>query len=250
MLNKQIPQFPDSYSSEEECEQFLFEWRWPYGFNCPCCDNESCYVINTRKLYQCKECGMQVSVTAGTIMHNSKLPLFIWFKAIDLLSQDDIKISALTLADMLGVNYRSARLMLSKIQFAIQKLYDQQLSQNQLNTDTTPSILFGVRTNDLESNSQESRLQQSNEPNFVNVNSKMKESSSLSKSSKCSIWKEKFLSQYKGGGAPGAGCCSRVPIAVNHIVTYLKGKYSQSDLLTKWMNAFTSVQLFRLFIKF
>ncbi|MNI21171.1 Transposase zinc-ribbon domain protein [compost metagenome] len=123
MLGRVTEPFPDSYSSEESCEAFLFKWRWSDGFCCPCCENESYYYISTRKLYECRSCRLQVSVTAGTIMHNSKIPLWIWFRAIELLTREDMKVSSISLAAMLGVNYRTARLMQSKIQFAFQKMY-------------------------------------------------------------------------------------------------------------------------------
>lgn len=119
LLNRVHLPFPDSYSSEQECEDFLFKWRWPNGFSCPCCECESYYEISTRKLFECKECGMQVSLTSGTVMHNSKLPLWVWFKAIDLLTSEQMNYSALSLADVLGINYRTARLLLNKIQIAL-----------------------------------------------------------------------------------------------------------------------------------
>jgi hypothetical protein len=32
-------------------------------------------------LYECLDCGRQISITAGTAMHRSKLPLTVWFWA-------------------------------------------------------------------------------------------------------------------------------------------------------------------------
>jgi len=36
----------------------------------------------TRHLFQCSECRRQTSVTAGTIMQDTKLPLTVWFLAM------------------------------------------------------------------------------------------------------------------------------------------------------------------------
>lgn len=116
--------FPQNCNSEEACETYLYNTRWPNGFMCPRCDHEKCYVISTRKLYECCECRTQVSLTAGTIMHKSKLSLLIWFKAIDLLIHNEREVTSLSLAQELGVNYRTARLMLFKIQLALHKKYD------------------------------------------------------------------------------------------------------------------------------
>lgn len=72
-------------------------------------------------LYECRECRVQVSSTstAGTLMHNSKLPLQVWFRAFQFLIHGNQEVSALSLAQELGVNYRTARLMLSKIKLAL-----------------------------------------------------------------------------------------------------------------------------------
>ncbi|SEB89388.1 transposase [Paenibacillus sp. GP183] len=124
MDNLNLQYFPQNLTSEDACEAYLFNTRWSLGFVCPRCDYEKCYIVKTRKLYECCECRTQVSVTAGTVMHKSKVPLLIWFKAIDLLIHAEREFTTLTLAEELGVNYRTARLMLFKIQLALHKKYD------------------------------------------------------------------------------------------------------------------------------
>ncbi|MBP1962126.1 transposase [Paenibacillus aceris] len=108
------------FCSEEECEQFLTNMRWSNGFCCPRCDNNEAFNIRSRRLLECKECRMQVSLTAGTIMHKSKLPLLLWFQAIQLLIKEGINCTASKLARVLQINYRSAQLLLTKIQFAFE----------------------------------------------------------------------------------------------------------------------------------
>lgn len=108
------------FRSEEECVQFLTDIRWSNGFCCPRCDNYEAFNIRSRRLLECKECRMQVSLTAGTIMHKSKLPLLLWFQAIQLLIKEGINCTASKLAQVLQINYRSAQLLLTKIQFAFE----------------------------------------------------------------------------------------------------------------------------------
>jgi hypothetical protein len=127
MDNLILQYFPQNLTSEDACEAYLFNTRWSLGFVCPRCDNEKCYIVKTRKLYECCECRTQVSITAGTIMHKSKVPLLIWFKAIDLLVHAEREFTTLTLAKELDVNYRTARLMLFKIQLALHKKYDRKI---------------------------------------------------------------------------------------------------------------------------
>ncbi len=77
-----------TFRIEEDCENLLMSMRWSNGFCCPRCDNHEAFNIRTRRLLECKECRMQVSITAGTIMHKSKLSLLLWFRAIELLIQE------------------------------------------------------------------------------------------------------------------------------------------------------------------
>ncbi|MDR6554576.1 IS1595 family transposase [Paenibacillus qinlingensis] len=113
----------NAFQSEEDCESFIIKSRWANGFFCPRCDHDSFYKIKTRNLLECKECRTQISITAGTIMHKSKLPLLIWFKAIRILIQDEMTYSIPVFASLLRVNYRTAKLILEKLKLALHKQY-------------------------------------------------------------------------------------------------------------------------------
>lgn len=105
--------------TEEACEDFLMNLRWSNGFHCPRCDHHEAFEIRTRRLLECKECRMQISITAGTIMHKSKLCLLTWFKAIQLICISGVEVTAYGLSEILNVNYRSAKLLIDKICLAI-----------------------------------------------------------------------------------------------------------------------------------
>jgi hypothetical protein len=113
----------DTFKTEEDCVRFLTKRRWAGGFCCPSCDYHLFYIVKTRNLLECKECRTQISLTAGTVMHKSKLPLKIWFNAIRTLIQDSQTYSISAFASLLGVNYRTAKLMLEKLQLALYKQY-------------------------------------------------------------------------------------------------------------------------------
>lgn len=119
-MNPAIPQtlfeFQSRFSDEAACEHYLAQWRWPKGFECPRCSGLGAWRLARRDLYQCKGCRQQVSVTAGTALHRSKLPLRIWFWAIFLVGRHKKGISALQLQSDLGLgSYRTAWLLLHKI---------------------------------------------------------------------------------------------------------------------------------------
>ena len=82
-----LPRFLATYGTEEQCQQVLFKMRWPQGFRCPKCGHEHCYALQSRKLYQCRRCRFQASLTQGTIFASTKLPLPTWMLAIYLVTQ-------------------------------------------------------------------------------------------------------------------------------------------------------------------
>ena len=109
-------EFQREFATEEDCERLLYEWRWPRGFRCPRCEANQATRLAGRRQYQCRGCKYQVSVTAGTALHKSKLPLRVWFWAIFLVARHKKSVSALQLQHDLGLgSYRTAWLLLHKI---------------------------------------------------------------------------------------------------------------------------------------
>lgn len=100
-------------------EQWLdYHLRWPEGFVCPKCGcRHVCLLSNGR--YQCAGCHHQVSVTAGTVLHRTHMPLTQWFLAFYFVSQDKRGISAVALTSMLGTTYKTAWYMLMRIRAAM-----------------------------------------------------------------------------------------------------------------------------------
>lgn len=103
-----LPDLLSQYGTEDKCQRALFKLRWPDGFVCPECGNETFCKIRKRKVFQCHRCHHQTSVTAGTIFHASHLPLTTWFLAIYLVTQSKNGISALELKRQIGVSYNAA----------------------------------------------------------------------------------------------------------------------------------------------
>lgn len=107
------------FSTEDACAAFLAQSRWPDGFICPRCRGTEAFDLPRRGLCQCKPCGYQVSVTAGTVMHATRTPLAQWFRAAYLLTTLTPGISALQLQRQLGLaSYQTAWTMLHKLRRA------------------------------------------------------------------------------------------------------------------------------------
>ena len=111
-----LAQFQKQFSDEASCVAFMFKRRWPEGFVCPACGKRRFAGLTSRpRLYECLDCGRQTSITAGTAMHRSKLPLTVWFWAAHLMSTHSNGMSALQLQDQLGVTYKTAWLLAQKL---------------------------------------------------------------------------------------------------------------------------------------
>jgi predicted RNA-binding Zn-ribbon protein involved in translation (DUF1610 family) len=77
---RSLIEFQQRFSDETACAQYLIATRWPVGFVCPGCGGGKAWRLETKAwTFECANCGRQISVTAGTIMHHSKLPLTAWF---------------------------------------------------------------------------------------------------------------------------------------------------------------------------
>ena len=70
--------------------------------------------------WQCVGCRHQTSLTSGTVLHNTKIPLTVWFWAAYLMTTDKRGVSAVLLQRQLGLSrYETAWLMLHKLRRAM-----------------------------------------------------------------------------------------------------------------------------------
>jgi transposase-like protein len=116
-----IPEFLRRFGTEAQCFEALRAARWPQEFRCPRCGAPEHYIVGhgARKLFQCQACRHQTSVTVGSLMEHSKLPLTTWFLAIYLISQAKTGLSSLALKRQLGVSYPTAWLLHQRINRAM-----------------------------------------------------------------------------------------------------------------------------------
>ena len=113
---RSLSEFQEAFSDETRCAAFLFKRRWPSGFVCPACSKPRGVALHSRpRLFECLDCGRQTSITAGTAMHRSKLPLTTWFWAAHLMATHSNGMSARQLEDQLGVTYKTAWLLTQKL---------------------------------------------------------------------------------------------------------------------------------------
>jgi transposase-like protein len=108
----------EDFDTDSECRDYLAEIRWPKGVQCPRCQGTKVSRIKARKVFEC-DCSYQFSVTAGTLFHDSHLPLPKWFLAIFLITESRKGMSALQLKRLLKVSYKTAWYLCHRIREAM-----------------------------------------------------------------------------------------------------------------------------------
>jgi transposase-like protein len=109
----------DEFGSEAKCRAYLEALRWPSGVRCIRCGSDKISRIKAREQFDCDKCRYQFSVTAGTIFHDSHLPLWKWFLAVYVMGESKKGISSNQLKRMLGVSYKTAWYLCHRIRAAM-----------------------------------------------------------------------------------------------------------------------------------
>jgi transposase-like protein len=111
--------FEERFATEQVCLDYLAKLRWPEGFVCPRCLHASAWMVN-RQRRMCTKCLYPVSVTAGTIFHDTRKPLRLWFRAVWHVTSQKHGASALGLQRVLGLgSYVTAWSWLHKLRRAM-----------------------------------------------------------------------------------------------------------------------------------
>lgn len=117
---RSLKEFQRRFADEAACQAYLAACRWTEGYRCTRCQNTEAFELAGRRLWQCKACGYQTSVTAGTILHRTRMPLTLWFWAAYLVTTHTPGLSALQLQRQLGLDsYETAWAMLHKLRRAM-----------------------------------------------------------------------------------------------------------------------------------
>jgi transposase-like protein len=107
------------FSTEAACREYLSRLRWHDGFRCPRCGGAKNWPKG-EDLVRCAGCDYQVSVTAGTVFQDSRLPLTLWFRAAWWVTSQKNGVSAMGLQRVLGLkSYKTAWTMLHKLRHAM-----------------------------------------------------------------------------------------------------------------------------------
>lgn len=118
----------EQFGSEEKCRAYLETLRWPTGPVCPKCGSVSVSCITARRQFDCNACRHQFSVTAGTIFHDSHLPLWKWFLTAYMMIEAKKGVSANQIKRTVSVSYKTAWYLCHRIRAAMTESHPELLS--------------------------------------------------------------------------------------------------------------------------
>jgi len=119
----------DQFTSEQACVRYLARVRWGMDFKCPFCTHEKAW-YHAKGIFRCQKCRRNISVTAGTALQDSRVPIRVWLLAVwSVVSQKHGVSSALGLARALGIKrYDTAWSLLRKMRKAMVRSGRERLS--------------------------------------------------------------------------------------------------------------------------
>jgi transposase-like protein len=126
----------ERFHDEDKSRTYLEGLRWPDGLECPRCGGKTISRVKKRHQLDCDSCRYRFSVTAGTIFHDSHLPLWKWFLAVYLIVESKKGISANQVKRTIGVSYKTAWYLCHRIRAALNEV-DVQLLRGIVEADET-----------------------------------------------------------------------------------------------------------------
>jgi transposase-like protein len=127
----------EHYGNDKKCRQYLEALRWAEGVKCPRCGSNKVSHIEKRDQYDCDQCRYQFSITAGTIFHDSHLPIWKWFLAVYLMTESKKGMSANQLKRSLGVSYKTAWYLCHRVRKAMEEATDKPKLKGIVEVDET-----------------------------------------------------------------------------------------------------------------
>ena len=122
--------------SEDEAWQAFRLIRWSKGEPvCPRCGCLDSYAYKTRKVFRCKGCSHQYTVTSGTIFASRKMPIRDYLLAIAIFVNGAKGHSALQLSRDLDCQYKSAYVLAHKLREAVAAGVDGEKASGEVEID-------------------------------------------------------------------------------------------------------------------
>ncbi|WP_316735815.1 7TM diverse intracellular signaling domain-containing protein [Pedobacter aquatilis] len=117
----EFEEFSRIYPDKEHCYKYIAELKWAKGYSCKRCTNTHFLAGQTIHSRRCTKCGYDESVTANTLLQNSRIPINKALYMLFLVCSSKGKISSYKLSNLLSIRQSTCWTYNSKMQ----KLFEQ-----------------------------------------------------------------------------------------------------------------------------
>ena len=107
-VDPRLEELVERLGSEAGAYAYLEELRWPDGVCCARCLSFRVAFLETRSKHQCRDCGYQFRVTAGTALHDSHVSASKWLLAVRLMLEAEEGFPANRLFASIGGSYKTS----------------------------------------------------------------------------------------------------------------------------------------------
>jgi transposase-like protein len=112
------------FHDETKAREFLERQRWPHGPVCPYCNEHKNVArlgggAGAKGQVICRPCRKKFTVTVGTVMERSHIPLTKWLMGFRLMAASKKGISAHQMHRMMGITYKTAWFLNHRIREAM-----------------------------------------------------------------------------------------------------------------------------------
>jgi transposase-like protein len=139
------------FTSEDKAREHLEAQRWPDGPFCPHCGSTNVHRLDGNShrpgLIQCNDCLQAFTVTVGTVMESSHIPLRKWVLAFYLMNSSKKGMSAHQLHRMLGITYKSAWFMAHRVREAMKPSNPSPIGGEGKTVETDETGIGGSKSN-------------------------------------------------------------------------------------------------------
>ncbi|MGC4021782.1 MAG: 7TM diverse intracellular signaling domain-containing protein [Cyclobacteriaceae bacterium] len=142
ILSKEVDfeEFSTIYPDDDSCFKFIASIKWQNGFWCKRCNHSNYSEGRSPYSRRCSRCGYEESVTAYTILQNTRLPINKAFYMIFLVYSSSGRISSHKLSEILQIRQSTCWMYSSKIKKAMR---ERMKSGKNRHLEGWDSLIFG-----------------------------------------------------------------------------------------------------------
>ena len=112
--------FEARFATEDDCRAYWIDARWGGQPACQCCRSTHVWPVRGGTWFECADCRHQTSLTSGTLLHRTRKPLKVWFRAVFEIAARRNGVSAKDLQRIMGfASYETAWTWLHKLRTAL-----------------------------------------------------------------------------------------------------------------------------------